>query len=211
MSTEQTPEQTLATSETITSTDVGDLSSLLGSDSATAEQEQTSSNEQVAADQMYWSPSNLSFYVEGIHGEARPSDCVPVSREEHAAVLAKLSAPETVNELAVDADGKPTVKQTAPAIDADTYRKYLDKATSRWADKQARSKGYTDLATACSWATSKIEKFRKEGELFSAWRDALWQDFITKVEAMTDADLKRNADNIETFLDRLVQFNGFKG
>lgn len=42
--------------------------------------------------------------------------------------------------------------------------------------------GYDSIVSVCSYASSGVEKFRREGEVFSFWRDAMWSTCFSAIE-----------------------------
>ncbi len=70
-------------------------------------------------------------------------------------------------------------------LQTDTKKIIID-VVQRRLDDYARSMGYDNILSACSYATSSVEKFRTEGQKCVQLRDATWQacfDLQSKVES----------------------------
>lgn len=72
--------------------------------------------------------------------------------------------------------GTVSVKPASQIADEakDKIRKDLAAAVQRYADEVAQSRGYDNLLTLCTYATSSLPEFAAEGQAGVAWRDALW-------------------------------------
>lgn len=49
-------------------------------------------------------------------------------------------------------------------------------AVQEMLDEAARGRGYDGILSACTYAASTVERFRKEGLACIAWRDAVWAE-----------------------------------
>ena len=62
----------------------------------------------------------------------------------------------------------------------------LTQAVQAMMDAKAQEKNYDNIHTACTYANSTDETFRKEGIACVAWRDAVWRkcyDILAEVKA----------------------------
>ncbi len=55
--------------------------------------------------------------------------------------------------------------------DVETMKTRLHETARRWMDSGAQGHRYKDLLTLCSYANSKVARFRAEGEAGLEWRD----------------------------------------
>ena len=73
---------------------------------------------------------------------------------------------------------------------AEEIQQQLTAAVQRHMDTTVQTKGYDNIHTACTYASSTDETFRAEGTACVAWRDAVWRkcyDILAEVKAGTRA------------------------
>lgn len=65
---------------------------------------------------------------------------------------------------------------------------HLTQVVQNYMDKTVQTRGYDNIHTACTYASSTDETFRAEGTACVAWRDAVWRkcyDILAEVKAGT--------------------------
>ena len=65
----------------------------------------------------------------------------------------------------------------------------LEQAVQSYLDNEARSLGYDSILSACTYATSSIEKFAAEGQSFVIFRDNVWS-YCYQVLADVEAEIR---------------------
>ena len=60
-------------------------------------------------------------------------------------------------------------------VDAPGIQAVLNKAVQDYMDTTVKTRGYDNIHTACTYATSTDETFVKEGTACVAWRDKVWR------------------------------------
>jgi len=58
----------------------------------------------------------------------------------------------------------------------DTARSTLRDFVQSVMDQTAATRGYDNILSACTYATSTVEKFRSEGQACVDWRDKMWSE-----------------------------------
>lgn len=77
-------------------------------------------------------------------------------------------------------DSQPPLPQTG-----DSTLAYVE-AVQRHLDVEAQRRKYDGILSACSYATSTVNKFRAEGQACVEWRDAVWSacyELLARVES----------------------------
>ena len=67
---------------------------------------------------------------------------------------------------------------------------HLTQVVQKYMDTTVQTRGYDNINTACTYASSTDETFRAEGAACVAWRDAVWRkcyDILAEVKAGTRA------------------------
>lgn len=131
---------------------------------------------------MFYSQTTGGFYASEIHGDNIPSDAVEISTEDHAALLAgQLEGKRIV----ADANGRPTLQDPPPPTIEQIIAQY-DAAVQQRLDDFAKTRNYTNIMSAATYATSTVPKFKAEGQYAVEARDATWAkcyEILAAVEA----------------------------
>lgn len=128
----------------------------------------------------YYSKQTNGFYAKEIHGASMPSDCVELSQEKY------LELTQSGREISCGEDGIPyCAPEHVPTID--DLIEINTQAIQLHLDSFARSKGYGNIVSACSYASQPNgAHFQAEGAAFLAWRSAVWAkayDVVGKVKS----------------------------
>ena len=59
----------------------------------------------------YYSPSTRGFYIDQLHGDAMPADCLEITQERYQQLLADQESGKTIQP---SVDGTPEAVQVAP-------------------------------------------------------------------------------------------------
>lgn len=92
-------------------------------------------------------------------------------------------------DLEMDSNGKFYLEGYAPAppepTEAEIQRQFED-AIEAMMNETVQQRNYKDIVSACSYAVSTDETFRKEGEACVVWRDGCWRkcyEILAEVKA----------------------------
>lgn len=152
---------------------------------------------------IYYSSSTRGFYDSGIHTSRQiPADAVAISDNLRVQLLAAESAGQVISTgtdgipIAID---KPAPTQAELAV---TYRAHIQ----AFMDAKAAEYGYTDLATAVTYADEPaVVKYQDEGKGLRAWRSLVWSYWYalvaeaeaSNVELPTLDDVRSNLPELE--------------
>ena len=131
---------------------------------------------------MLYAKSTNGFYDEAIHGDNIPADAVEITAEEHQSLLEGQSQDKIIS---ADADGKPILKDPPPPTVEQIIAQY-DAAVQQRLDDFAKTRNYTNIMSAATYATSTAPKFKAEGQYAVEARDATWAkcyEVLAAVEA----------------------------
>lgn len=131
---------------------------------------------------MLYSKSTGGFYDAAIHGDNIPADAVEITVEEHQALLEGQSQGKII---AADKNGKPVLKDPPPPTAEQIMAQY-DAAVQQRLDDFAKTRNYTNILSAATYATSTVPKFKSEGQYAVDVRDATWAkcyEVLAEVEA----------------------------
>lgn len=118
---------------------------------------------------MFYSHSAAGFFHPDIHVDL-PADVVEITTQEHAALLAGEAAGQRIS---LDAGGRP-VLVAAPPLSAEQLQGRFTAAIQARLDGWAKERNYDGILSACTYATSSVQKFRDEGQLAVDMRDQTW-------------------------------------
>jgi len=119
---------------------------------------------------MKYAKSTNGFYDEAIHGGSIPADAVEITVEEHQALLEGQSQGKIIS---ADKNGKPVLKDPPPPTPEQIIAQY-DAAVQQRLDDFAKTRNYTNIMSAATYATSTVPKFKAEGQYAVEARDATW-------------------------------------
>jgi len=119
---------------------------------------------------MFFSAKTSGFYDEAIHGDNIPADAVEITGEEHQALLEGQSQGKIIS---ADKNGKPVLKDPPPPTPEQIIARY-DAAVQQRLDDFAKTRNYTNIMSAATYATSTVPKFKVEGQYAVEARDATW-------------------------------------
>ena len=131
---------------------------------------------------MFYVKSTNGFYDEAIHGDNIPADAVEITTEEHQALLEGQSQGKIIS---ADKNGKPVLKDPPPPTPEQIIAQY-DAAVQQRLDDFAKTRNYTNILSAATYATSTVPKFKAEGQYAVEARDATWAkcyEVLAAVEA----------------------------
>ena len=131
---------------------------------------------------MFYSKSTGGFYDLEVNGADIPTDAVEITDAQHTALLAAQAAGSSIQ---ADASGKPiAVAPSAPTLAQ--VQAANEVAIQTALDAEAQSRGYTDIKSACAYASTVpavpstnanfavCEKFRLEGNALQSWMSLTW-------------------------------------
>jgi hypothetical protein len=119
----------------------------------------------------YFSPSMCGFYLDFIHGDARPADCVEIDESLRQELLAAQAVGKSIS---AGSDGLP-VALDPPAPTRDQQIAALKRAVQAQLDSVARQHGYDDIVSAASYAgVDAVPSYQAEGAAMAAWRSNVW-------------------------------------
>ena len=131
---------------------------------------------------MFYAKSTGGFYDAAIHGDNIPADAVEITVEQHQALLAGQSEGKLIT---ADENGKPVLQDPPPPTAEQIIAQY-DAAVQKRLEDFAKTRNYTNILSACSYATSTNPKFAAEGQYAVEARDATWAkcyEVLAAVEA----------------------------
>jgi len=133
---------------------------------------------------MNYAKSTGGFYDTTIHGDNIPADAVEITDGEHQVLLEGQSQGKLI---VADAAGRP-VLQDPPPPTAEQIMAQYDAAVQQRLDDFAKTRNYTNIMSAATYATSTVPKFKAEGQYAVEARDATWAkcyEVLAAVEAGT--------------------------
>lgn len=131
---------------------------------------------------MFYSSQTGGFYDTAVHGDNIPSDAVEITVEEHQALLEGQSQGKIIS---ADKNGKPVLKDPPPPTPEQIIAQY-DAAVQQRLDDFAKTRNYTNIMSAATYATSQAPKFKAEGQYAVEARDTTWAkcyEILAAVEA----------------------------
>ena len=120
--------------------------------------------------QMLYSKQTGGFYNLAIHGDNIPADAVEITNEEHRELIEGQSQGKIIS---ADKNGKPALKDPPPPTPEQIIAQY-DAAVQQRLDDFAKTRNYTNIMSAATYATSTVPKFKAEGQYAVEARDATW-------------------------------------
>ncbi len=114
----------------------------------------------------YW--HDKGFLHDSVH--QIPEAAVPLSDEEHAALM---SAQAGGYEIVTGSDGRPVAVPPAP-LSPEEIQQHIMAAIQDRLDTFARSRGYDNILSAASYATSTNVTYQIEGQYAVQARDDTW-------------------------------------
>lgn len=131
---------------------------------------------------MLYSKTTRGFYDPEIHGKNIPADAVQVADADYVALMEGSGQRATI---VPDENGYPVLQEDqGPSLDDEVAG--LNSAVRLHLDQVAKSRGYDNIVSLCSYATSTVAKYAAEGQAGVEWRDAVWvkcYEVLAEVEA----------------------------
>ena len=131
---------------------------------------------------MFYSKSTGGFYDTAIHGDNIPGDAVEITEAEHAALI---EGQNMGKRIVADESGRSILQDPPPPTPEQIIAQY-DAAVQQRLDDFAKTRNYTNIMSAATYATSTVPKFRAEGQYAVEARDATWAkcyEVLAAVEA----------------------------
>ena len=131
---------------------------------------------------MFYSKQTSGFYDSAINGGNIPADAVEITTEEYQVLLEGQSQGKIIS---ADKNGKPVLKDPPPPTPEQIIAQY-DAAVQQRLDDFAKTRNYTNIMSAATYATSTAPKFKAEGQYAVEARDATWAkcyEVLAAVEA----------------------------
>ena len=136
------------------------------------------------ANSVFFSPATGGFYIREIHGDNIPADAVEITVEEYQALLEGQSKGKVIM---ADENGRPILQDPPPPTPEQIMAECVERTQKRL-DDFARTRNYDNILSACTYATSTVPKFQKEGQYCVTARDATWAklyEILAEVQAGT--------------------------
>jgi len=130
----------------------------------------------------FYSPATRGFYLESVHGSAIPADKVPVSGDEHTALMAAQAAGATITP---GADGHPIAVPHPPPTPSELAAQGAAIVQAHL-DATARLRRYDSIQTAVTYRDDPNPVFSGEATALFEWRSAVWTTalaLLAEVEA----------------------------
>ena len=124
---------------------------------------------------MFYSAQTKGFYSVEIHGDNIPADAVEITAEQHAALIQGQSEGKRI---VADANGFPVLADPLPPSQAEIIATFTA-AIQKRLDDFAKTRNYDGILSACTYATSSVQKFQAEGQYCVNARDATWSAAYT--------------------------------
>lgn len=93
------------------------------------------------------------------------------------------------------------VKVPPQVYSIEDIKQQLVAAVQKHMDEAVKVRGYDNIASACSYGLSTVEKFRNEATACIAWRDAVWSYCYAQLELFENGE--RTVPSIEELIDEL--------
>ena len=119
---------------------------------------------------MFYSKTTGGFYDRAIHGDNIPADAVEITKEQYSTLLDGQSSGKRI---VADGDGFP-VLQYPPAPTLNQIIAHYTSGVQKYLDDFAKTHSYDSILSACTYATSTVQKFAAEGQYAVEARDATW-------------------------------------
>lgn len=104
----------------------------------------------------------MDYYIGQVFENDYPNDAVKWAEEHNAYVL--------------QSGNKFTIVNIVPHVPTEEeIQKLLTDGVQAYMDKTVQVRGYDNIHTACTYATSTDETFKAEGTACVAWRDSVWR------------------------------------
>jgi hypothetical protein len=133
---------------------------------------------------MLYAKSTGGFYDRAIHGDNIPADAVEITEAEHAALI---EGQALGKRIVADENGRPILQDPPPPTAEQIIAQYTA-AVQKHLDSFAQTRGYDNIMSAATYATSTVPKFKAEGQYAVEARDATWAkcyEVLAAVEAGT--------------------------
>lgn len=127
---------------------------------------------------IYYSDSRKAFYRSDIHKDL-PDDIIEVTHDQHQQLLMDNSQGKVITVV----DG--VVVSVTPPIDIKALFKSLEYVTQKHLDEFAKQKGYDNIISVCTYATSSNIARALEGQKAVDNRDLVWDHYFSKLELYT--------------------------
>jgi len=118
---------------------------------------------------IYYSASTGGFYSDDIN-PAIPSDAKEITEAAHQLLFAGQAVGLVISP---GDDGYPKLSEPEKPS-AEQIKAQYTVAVQAMLDAEARTHNYDGILSACTYATSTVEKFKAEGQACVNWRDAVW-------------------------------------
>lgn len=129
---------------------------------------------------MFYSAQTGGFYSREIHGDNIPGDAVEITVEEHQALLEGQSQGKRI---VADESGRPVLQDPPHPTNEQIIAQY-DAAVQQRLDDFAKTRNYTNIMSAATYATGTVPKFKAEGQYAVEARDATWAKFYEVLAAV---------------------------
>ena len=104
----------------------------------------------------------MDYYIGQVFENDYPNDAVKWAEENNAYIL--------------QSGNKFTIVNIVPHVPTEEeIQKLLTDGVQAYMDKTVQVRGYDNIHTACTYATSTDETFKAEGTACVAWRDSVWR------------------------------------
>lgn len=151
---------------------------------------------------MFFSSTTGGFYTSEIHGVNIPEDAVPITREQHQALINGQASGKIIGS---NNSGQP-VLMDKPAPTPQQVAAFISAAVQKHMDGAARQSGYDDIKSAVTYAEEPaVEKFQLEGLAFRLWRSLSWaRCYELWAEVESGAREPMTADEVISELPALI-------
>jgi|GEM_PF-3578502 hypothetical protein len=150
----------------------------------------------------YYSVKEQGFFNSEIHKDI-PEDAIQITDEYYNVLL---NGQSNGKQIITDENGYPILLDLSKGKEKEIYLYEFEENVLKYLDNVAKERGYDDIISLCSYATSSNEQFRKEGIAGNEFRDKVWIKFFELSEQIKNGerDLRISSETLCKLLPEIV-------